>query len=50
MMKTFSQFGISKEYRVTKPSRIPAAIVNGMVDNRILKLFLNPILNELNRE
>ena len=50
MIKTFSQFGISKEYRVTKPSRIPAAIVNGIVANKILKLSLKPILKELNLE
>lgn len=50
MIKTFSQFGISKEYRVTKPSKIPAATVNGIVLNKILKLSLKPILKELNLE
>lgn len=46
MMKTLSQLGISKEYRVTKPSKTPAAIVKGTVLKNILKLFLNPIFKE----
>lgn len=48
--KTFNQFGISREYRVTNPSRNPAAIVKGTVLRNILKLFLNPIFNEWIRE
>ena len=46
MINTFNQLGISSEYRVTKPSRNPAAMVNGTVLKKILKLFLNPILSE----
>lgn len=46
MMKTLSQFGMSIEYRVMKPSKNPAAIVNGMVLKKILKLFLKPVLRE----
>lgn len=50
MIKTLSQLGISSEYLVTKPSRIPAAIVKGTVLKKIFKLSLKPILNEFNRE
>ena len=50
MIKLLSQLGMSIEYLVINPSRKPAAIVNGMVLNRILKLFLKPILKELNLE
>lgn len=46
IIKTFNQLGISSEYRVTNPSKNPAAIVKGMVLKKILKLFLNPIFNE----
>ena len=46
MMKLLSQFGMSMEYRVMKPSRKPAAMVKGTVLSSILKLFLNPILKE----
>lgn len=45
-----SQLGISTEYRVIKPSRNPALMVNGKVLRNILKLFLKPILREFNRE
>ena len=47
MINTLSQLGISSEYRVTNPSKNPAAIVNGTVLKKILKLFLNPIFNEV---
>lgn len=47
MIKLLNQLGISIEYRVIKPSRNPALIVNGNVLRNILKLFLKPILNEL---
>ncbi len=47
MIKLLNQLGISMEYRVIKPSRNPALIVNGNVLRNILKLFLNPILKEL---
>lgn len=50
IIKQLSQIGIFGEYRVIKPSRKPAAMVNGMVLKKILKLFLNPILKELIRE
>lgn len=50
MIKTFSQLGISSEYRVTNPSRNPAAMVKGTVLKKILKLFRNPIFNEFIRE
>ena len=50
IINTFNQLGISREYRVTKPSRIPAAIVKGTVLRKIFKLSLKPILNEFNRE
>lgn len=46
MIKLLSQLGMSIEYRVIKPSRKPALIVNGMVLRKILKLFLKPILKE----
>ena len=46
MMKLLSQLGMSMEYRVMKPSRKPAAMVNGTVLKNILKLFLKPILKE----
>ena len=46
IIKLLSQLGISIEYRVIKPSRNPALIVNGNVLRNILKLFLNPILKE----
>ncbi len=49
-MKLLNQLGISIEYRVIKPSRKPALIVNGNVLRNILKLFLNPILNEFTLE
>ena len=42
--------GITTEYRVIKPSKKPAAIVNGIVLKNIFKLSFNPILNEFNRE
>jgi hypothetical protein len=38
------------EYRVINPSRNPAAIVNGMVLNQILRLVRIPDLNESNLE
>lgn len=47
IIKTLSQFGISSEYLVTNPSKNPAEIVNGTVLKKILKLFLNPIFNEV---
>lgn len=49
-MKLLSQFGISIEYRVMKPSRNPALMVNGKVLRNILKLFLKPILKEFTLE
>lgn len=49
-MNTFSQLGICNAYLVTKPSNIPAAMVNGIVLKKIFKLSLKPILNEFNRE
>lgn len=42
--------GISKAYLVIKPSRKPAAMVNGIVLRNIFKLSLKPIFNEFNRE
>ena len=50
IITTFNQLGISSEYRVTNPSKIPAAMVNGTVLKKILKLFRNPIFSELMRE
>lgn len=50
MIKTLSQLGISSEYRVTNPSKNPAAMVKGTVLKKILKLFLNPIFNDCMRE
>lgn len=50
IITTFNQLGIASEYRVTKPSKIPAAMVKGTVLKNILKLFLNPIFSELIRE
>ena len=50
IIKTFNQLGISSEYRVTNPSKKPAAMVNGTVLKKILKLFLNPIFKEFMRE
>jgi hypothetical protein len=50
MIKTFNQLGISSEYRVTNPSKNPAAMVKGTVLKKILKLFLNPIFKEVIRE
>lgn len=46
MIKLLSQLGMSMEYRVIKPSRKPALMVNGKVLRNILKLFLKPILKE----
>ena len=46
MIKLLSQLDILMEYRVIKPSKNPAAIVNGKVLKKILKLFLKPILKE----
>lgn len=46
MIKLLNQLGMSIEYRVIKPSRNPALMVKGNVLRNILKLFLNPILNE----
>ncbi len=45
-----SQCGIIIEYRVTNPSKKPAATVKGVVDKNILKLFLKPIFSESTRE
>lgn len=50
MITTLSQLGISSEYRVTKPSKNPAAIVNGIVLKNIFNPFLKPILKEFIRE
>lgn len=50
IIKLLNQLGISIEYRVIKPSRNPALIVNGNVLRNILKLFLKPILSEFNLE
>ena len=50
MIKTFSQLGISSEYRVTNPSKNPAAMVKGTVLRKILKLFLKPIFKDCIRE
>lgn len=46
IIKTLNQCGMSIEYLVINPSRKPAAIVNGTVLKKILKLFLKPILKE----
>ena len=46
IIKLLSQLGISIEYRVIKPSKNPALMVNGKVLRNILKLFLKPILKE----
>ena len=50
MIPTESQFGIIFEYRVTNPSKKPAAKVKGNVLMRILIPFLSPILKEATRE
>lgn len=50
MIRLLNQLGISIEYRVMKPSRKPALMVNGKVLRNILKLFLKPILKEFIRE
>lgn len=50
IINPLNQLGVSIEYLVINPSRNPAAIVNGTVLTRILKLFLNPILKEFNLE
>ena len=50
MIPTLNQLGITIEYRVMKPSKKPAEIVNGMVLKKIFKLLLTPILKDCNRE